>query len=514
MRTIKPIEWTVLIFCCILGFTLRYYSFDHKSLWMDEIYTFNASRDTIKNQIMSYQEDPTYLHPPLFFILNHLFYPFTKPERDLRIVSLIFGTLSIPVFYFLSRLFSPQIAPLCTLSLTFMTYHISLSQEGRSYSMLMFIGMISLYFLMRHLKTGKIKYLLGVAIFYALLFHTSYSSIPFILLSQLLWFYPRSEEYKNNFLSSFLILNSLTFLFCLPWILFIALNYKGQAVMTPFHTENPGTIITILYGIIHDWVPFFPLMIISTLLLFLHPIVSKQKKSAFVLLAIFILPVGGLSLFCGLFKITHFISSKYFINFLPFFFLSLFLSLNAIENKFGKFKKIPRLSFFFVLFFIASNLVLLPFYYRAEKEDLRGLVTYLKKQLQDGDKIFVTSIDEISGILHYFGTFPKGRYHIISSRENNGKKEYETTFFYQNRAFTIHHSRECCTQYIADGGRIWIVARKWLAIKLKEGSPAIFKGYFDGSFLNYSKFPVDASIYLFLWDPKSANEKGIDVPIE
>jgi len=65
-----------------------------------------------------------------------------------------------------------------------------------------------------------------------------------------------------------------------------------------------------------------------------------------------------------------------------------------------------------------------------------------------------------------------------------------------------------------DNGRIWVVVRKWAAKKFKEESVLALKGYFDGSFLNYIRFPVDASIYLFLWDPSSPNEKGIDMPIE
>ena len=101
---------------------------------MDEVHTFNDSRDDLKGQIKFYRENPTFLHPPLFFILTHQFYPFTKPERDLRIIPLIFGSLSIIMIYFLSRAFSPRIALPCTLSLTFMAYHISLSQDGRSYS--------------------------------------------------------------------------------------------------------------------------------------------------------------------------------------------------------------------------------------------------------------------------------------------------------------------------------------------------------------------------------------------
>ena len=80
--------------------------------------------------------------------------------------------------------------------------------------------------------------------------------------------------------------------------------------------------------------------------------------------------------------------------------------------------------------------------------------------------------------------------------------------------FTIYHPNVCCAPYMEDGRRTWFIVRKWAAKKFKEDFPLVLKGYFDGSFLNYIRFPVDASIYLFLWDPKSPDEKGIDMPIE
>jgi hypothetical protein len=55
---------------------------------------------------------------------------------------------------------------------------------------------------------------------------------------------------------------------------------------------------------------------------------------------------------------------------------------------------------------------------------------------------------------------------------------------------------------------------EWFGKKLKEESPCVLKGYFDGSFLNFTRFPIDASFYLFLWDIQSPQEKGIDLPIE
>jgi hypothetical protein len=509
----KQRELLFLIFCLLIGFALRFYTFDQRSLWMDEIHTFNDSRDDLKGQIKFYQENPNYLHPPLFFILTHSFYPFPKPERDLRIIPLVFGIISIPMIYFLAKSFSPNIALPCALSLTFMAYHISLSQDGRSYSLIMFLGMLGLYFFMKHLKTSKKLYLPFVSVIYAILFYISYSSIPFIVLSQIFWFYRNHQEIQRIRLSSIFILNGLIILLCIPWVLFIALNYKGEPIMNPFHIEGTGSLLAILHHIFNDWVPHAPLMIPSIILLILFPFFSDSKRKAFILLAVLFLPLIGLYFFCKLLNLSHFITSRYLINFLPLFLIALYLSLHSIELKLGK--KFIRLTLLFVVLFIASNLVILPLYYRSEKQDLRGLVNYLKIHLREGDKIFDGEMGCMPGILHYFGVYPEGRHQSIPfGRETEKGIEFRKPFVYQNRIFTIYHSKTCCGQYVADGSRLWIIVQKGTAKMLKETTPFVFKAYFDGSFLNFKKFPDDASMYLFLWDPKSPHEKGIEMPID
>ncbi|MDI7258310.1 MAG: glycosyltransferase family 39 protein [Thermodesulfobacteriota bacterium] len=515
MSNSKRKEIFILLLCLLIGFALRLYTFDQKSLWIDEVHTFNDSRDGMIEQIKFYKENPAYLHPPLFFILTHLFYPFPKPERDLRIIPLIFGILSIPMFYLLAKSFSPGIALPCTLSLTFMTYHISLSQDGRSYSLLMFLGMTGLYFFLKHLKTSKNRYLILVALLFAVLFHTSYSSIPFIALSQILWFYLPNEESKKPTLSSFLTLNGLILLFCLPWILFVVANYKGQPIMDPLHGD-PGSFFNIFSGVILDWVLHLPLMIISIILLILFPFFTKYKKNALILLTVFILPIGGLYLYCKLLNITHFVTSRYFVNFLPLFFITIFISLDAIEMRFERLRKLLRLKLAFLIFLIASNLIILPHYYSSEKQDFRGLANYLKGQLREGDKIFVQSIAYIPGILHYFRIIPKGRHYFIpfELKDSRTQIEFKKPFLFENKTYTIYSSNICCDHYVADGNRLWIVYGKPSAQEFKKNSPSVLKGYFDGSFASFRRFPSDASMYLFLLDPKSPDEKGIDMPIE
>jgi len=515
MEGINRKEVIYLILCLIVGFALRFHTFDQRSLWMDEFHTFNDSRHDLKGQIEYYKEHPTFLHPPLFYILTHLFYPFTNPERDLRIIPLIFGTLSVPMVYLLARLFSLHIALFCTLSLTLMTYHISLSQDGRSYSLTMFVAMAALYFLLRHLKTSRKGYLLLSSLFYSILVHLSYSSIPFAVFSQVLWLYRVDDAPRKSYFSSFLILNGLILLFCMPWALFLLFNYKGQALGDPLHTESPGSFWTIFYWILHDWVPHAPLLIAAALLLAFFPFLSKNRKNAMILLAVLCLPIIGVSTFCRLFGVTHFVSSRYFISLLPLFLISLYLAILALETHVEKMRRLVRPRLIFLILFIASNLVILPLYYRSEKQDFRGLVTYLKAHLRDGDKIFDASIGYTPGILHYFGVHPERRHHIITYKMQSGRMiESRKSFTYQNRIFTIYFSEDCCTQYVADGSRLWIITGKREAKKIRANSPAVLKGFYDGSFRNFTKFPDDGSLYLFLWDPGSPEEKGIDLPIE
>ncbi len=503
-----------LLICLLIGFALRFYTFDKKSLWLDEIYTYGEARLSLKDQLKFYEEKPYYLQPPLFFVLTHSFSPFTKPERDLRLLPLIFGTLSVPMIYFLSRLFSRRIALPCTFSLIFMAYHISLSQEGRSYSMLMFFGMAGLYFLMKHLFTMKRRYLLPAAFSFAILLHTSYSSIPFILFCQFLWFYRTNYSNLKHRFVSFLIMNGLLLLMCLPWVLFLASHYKGQPIMGHRLRPDIGSFWSILYGILNDWSPYAPLMIISVFLLVLLPILSRHRRNAIVLLVLLLAPLVGTYLYCELFKVTHFITSRYFINFLPLFFITLYLSIDAIEDQFEKLKKVMRVRELFVLVLIISNLFLLIPYYISEKQDFRSLATYLKSNIQNGDGILVGTDLYFPGMLHYFGIYPEGKLYLLPTRRISEKEfESQVSLMIQDKTFTIYYSNSW-QRHFDRGTRLWMVVNKATAKKLKENPSLVLKGYFDGSFLNFNRFPTDASMYLFLSDPNSTGEKGIEMLIE
>jgi hypothetical protein len=143
------------------------------------------------------------------------------------------------------------------------------------------------------------------------------------------------------------------------------------------------------------------------------------------------------------------------------------------------------------------------------------LSTYLKGELQDGDKIVLSMVAQFPGILHYFGVYPDGRHYTIPYRRiSEDEIEYRIPLIRENKKVTITCSKTYWLQYALGGGRLWLVVNKVRAKKEICHSPRVLKGYFDGSFLNFNKFPTDDSMYLFLWDPKLPEEKGIDMPIE
>lgn len=419
------------------------------------------------------------------------------------------------MFYLLSRQFSAAIAPYCTACLAFMVYHISLSQDGRAYAMVMFLAMATLYCFLKFLETRKKAYMLGVPAGYALLFYTSYSSFPFIIFSQLFWFYRPQGRTTEFPWASFLTVHGIFFSLTAPWLLFLVGHYRGQPLMDPQHVEGVGSLSNLFSSVFNDWAPHIPLTILSATLLAAMPFFMRDRKNAVLLQSLFFLPLVTIWAVGKVFGLNHFLSSRYCVAFLPLFLISLFLSLEAIVSRFRGIRRFARLTSLLAILFVGVNMVMLPFYFNAQKQDLRGLVTYLKGNLRLRDKIFDADRIYTPGILHYFGVYPSGRHYVVHFKKEEGRiVEYWTSFRYKNLEFSIHHSTTCCQQYVEDGGRLWLVAGKSQAEVLRENPDFVFKGYFDGSFLNWNRFPTDASIYLFLYDPKSSPQQGIDRAIE
>jgi hypothetical protein len=127
----------------------------------------------------------------------------------------------------------------------------------------------------------------------------------------------------------------------------------------------------------------------------------------------------------------------------------------------------------------------------------------------------VANASDILGILHYFKVYPRHRHYSIPFRKVSEREiEHRITLVSQNREFMISHSKTYWNQYVQEGNRVWMVVGEIDKKKFERYTPFVLKGYFDGSVLNGTQFPDDVSMYVFLWDPKSPEEQGIDLPIK
>lgn len=131
----------------LLGGLLRFYGYDRLSLWLDEGYTVMFSRlpwDQVLGLHGAY--DP---HPPLYYALVKLA-SLVAPEASAgRLLSVVAGTLSIPVVYALGRkLFNPWAGLVAGAASALSPLHVWYSQEARQYAIAFLLVALSYYALL------------------------------------------------------------------------------------------------------------------------------------------------------------------------------------------------------------------------------------------------------------------------------------------------------------------------------------------------------------------------------
>lgn len=140
------------ILLTIFGFLLRFYRIDKESIWLDESYSFHFSRRSFNYLVTELSFSVP--HSPFYHIVLKIWTKiFGTSELSLRFPSLVFGTLCIPIIYLLAtELFDRRVGTVAMFLSSINYYQIYYSQEARMYTMMIFFGLLSIYFSIRFVR--------------------------------------------------------------------------------------------------------------------------------------------------------------------------------------------------------------------------------------------------------------------------------------------------------------------------------------------------------------------------
>lgn len=157
------------------------------------------------------------IHPQSFvdrrpFLYMYLLLPFIKflglNTLAVRFPSLLFGTLTIPAIYYLSRHFSSRLGLSAALILAILPWHIHYSRVGYELTTMLFLLTVGIGFLIRWLDNQKVFYL-NLGLVFSLLTIYTYATaklvVPLILLALLLPKFKRLPKLSLALVGVFLI---------------------------------------------------------------------------------------------------------------------------------------------------------------------------------------------------------------------------------------------------------------------------------------------------------------------
>ena len=156
-------------------------------------------------------------HPPLSFLINHAFFQIGESEFFLRLPSALFGIASLPVLYILTtELTSRRVALFSTIVLAISPFHVWYSQEGRMYSQMLFLSLLSSVLLLYAIKRGGARWW----VYYVLVSAAGMFTHVFMalaLLTQFLWVLLHHRDRLIAHMAS----GATVFVLFLPWMLLL-----------------------------------------------------------------------------------------------------------------------------------------------------------------------------------------------------------------------------------------------------------------------------------------------------
>lgn len=165
-----------------LGTALRLFHLGSQSFWWDEVYSASLSAQKLETVTSRFGQTPAFYH-----VLLHLWQYLGQSDGTIRLLSVIFGVITLWIVYRLGREFLDRTQGLlCAFLIAISPFHVWYSQEARMYSLLILLCTLATLFFVRFLKRSPGWPGLWWALTTALGLYTHYYAL-FVLAFQLLY---------------------------------------------------------------------------------------------------------------------------------------------------------------------------------------------------------------------------------------------------------------------------------------------------------------------------------------
>lgn len=231
MRVFAKNDIIIILFLFVVAFILRFLYLD-STLWYDEACSWATSTDKIG--IMHNLLNVDLQHTPLYFVLLKFWIKlFGQSEIAMRSLSLIFGALTVPFSYIVCKKISKNAifsALICAVSPLLVLF----SVEVRMYSLVVFLVMLSINFLVDFEQNGDKKSLLKLVLVNTLIPYTFVGGILYNISLFICYLIYLNRNNKDKF-KQYLCFETVEFIFLIPYFVLISYYAKIRSIFVISH---------------------------------------------------------------------------------------------------------------------------------------------------------------------------------------------------------------------------------------------------------------------------------------
>jgi len=212
--------WLKLSLVVLLGCLLRVVGLGKESLWLDEATSLIIARMNPADIVLWAAAD---VHPPLYYLLLHIWLRLGESEVAIRSLSAVWGVLGLVLVFALTReLLGNRVALWAALLLALSPLHIWYSQEARMYAMVTTLCLLAAYLLILALRRTETpgpwnRYWLGYIVAAVLALYTHYYALWALFSANLFALY-WLVHHAPGLWRRWMLAQLTVFLLFLPWL--------------------------------------------------------------------------------------------------------------------------------------------------------------------------------------------------------------------------------------------------------------------------------------------------------